>query len=102
MANFFGQFTPASSDTNILTAKLHVIAAQERHEKSPKKDIYSSQMWLLGGDSSYGSLKPSLMIPPIHTTGGHSPTIFVSSVQSWSFLLLILDNVSMAAGDGLS
>ena len=46
------------------------------------------------------------MIPPIHTTGGHSlghsPTIFVSSVQSWSFLLLILDNVSMAAGDGLS
>ena len=38
------------------------------------------------------------MIPPIHITGGDGPTIFVSSVQSWSFLLLILDNVEMAGG----
>ena len=88
MVNSYGQFTPASSDTHIskFQPKRHLL----------KPDVAP---W---GHFSYGSLEPSLMIPPIHTTGGHSPTIFVSSVQSWSFLLLILDNVSMAAGDGLS
>ena len=38
-----------------ISAQLHLIEAQKRHEKSPKKDISSSQILLLGWTPHIGS-----------------------------------------------
>ena len=56
-----------------------MIEAQERHEKSPKKnDIYSCQMRLLGGDSLYKYV--------YRKTGTYRIEIFKDSRQNFKSL----------------
>ena len=70
MVNSSGQYTPASSDTSILKFQpscTHVREAQERHEVTQKKDIYSCQMRLLGGVLIYFCIigKKNMMAPSL-------------------------------------